>query len=78
MLGPILVIVGAALMILGVFMLASWVSGSSRLFDSGVYDRKGDSKIDRQFLDLYFLAIVIAPLLGGAIMIAFGLRIIWH
>jgi len=76
MTGLILVVSGAVLMGLGVVMLIGWVGGKSRWFDEAVYDRRGSSKVDRQFLDLYFLAIVIAPLLGGAIMIVFGLRYI--
>ena len=73
MLGFILIVVGAALLVFGVFMLAWWAGGEKRLFDSGVLDRKGSSKVDRQFLDLYFIVLVITPLMGGAIMIVFGL-----
>ena len=74
MLSMILIIGGICLMIFGVCMLVMWVSGKGRWFDTGVYDSRGSSKVDRMFLDLYFLAIVIAPLLSGAIMIVFGLR----
>jgi hypothetical protein len=55
-------------------MLAQWSSGQSRWFDAGVRDSAGASKTDRQFIDLYFIALVVAPLLGGAIAVLFGLR----
>ena len=74
MLGLILIVVGAGLMVLGIISLAGWISGKSRWLEGGVYDRRGASKVDRQFLDLYFVAVVIAPLLVGAILIVFGLR----
>jgi hypothetical protein len=74
MLGAILIVVGGALMLGGGVMLAGWTSGKSRWFDAGVFDRSGASKTDRQFIDLYFMALVLAPLLGGALMIVVGLR----
>ena len=61
-------------MILGVLMLGAWLGGKSRWFGGGVLDRAGDSKNDRQFLDLYFVALVLAPLLFGGILIVFALR----
>jgi hypothetical protein len=74
MLGIILVLVGAGLMLVGLIMLGGWVGGRSGRVGRGVLDRQGDSKNDRQFLALYFVGLVVAPLLGGAILIAFGLR----
>jgi hypothetical protein len=74
MLGVIFIAAGGTLMLLGGVLLAGWVSGKGRWFNSGVYDRHGDSKTDRQFLDLYFVAMVLAPLLAGAILIVAGLR----
>jgi hypothetical protein len=74
MLGAILIAVGGALMLGGGVMLTAWTSGKSRWFDAGVFDRSGASKTDRQFIDLYFMALVLAPLLGGALMIVVGLR----
>jgi hypothetical protein len=74
MLGIILVLVGAALMLIGLVLLGGWVGGRSGRVGGGVLDRHGDSKTDRQFLALYFIVLVVAPLLGGAILIAFGLR----
>ena len=74
MLGAALIFIGTVLMFLGILLLAGWVSGKSAWFDPGVYDRQGSSKNDRQFLDLYFIAIVLAPLLVGALLIVFGLR----
>ena len=74
MLAGILIIVGAALTLFGAVMLGGWVAGKSNWFDSGVFDRAGTSKTDRQFLDLYFVAIVLAPLFFGGVLIVFGLR----
>ena len=70
----ILIIAGGVLMAFGFVMLWAWVDGRSRWFDSGVFDRRGASKNDRQFLDLYYIVIVLAPLLSGAVMFAYGLR----
>ena len=70
----ILVIAGSALMLFGFVMLCAWAAGRGGWFDSGVFDRKGTSKNDRQFLDLYFIAIVIGPLACGAILFLYGLR----
>ena len=70
----ILIASGAGLMLFGMIATAAWVGGKSNWFDSGVFDRRGTSKTDRQFLDLYFVAIVIAPLLSGGMLIVFGLR----
>ncbi len=74
MIGVIFIIVGATLMSFGVFMLSAWISGTSRWFDAGIFGRSGATKNDRQFLDLYFIAVVLIPLLSGAIMIVFALR----
>ena len=73
MLGYILIAVGAIAMIFGAMTLWQWSSGKASWFDSGVVDSTGESKNERQFLDLYFISLVIAPLLGGAILIVFGL-----
>ena len=74
MLGIGLIIGGLAAMGLGVIMFVQWSSGQSRWFDSAVRDSDGASKTDRQFIDLYFIAFVVAPLLGGALAVLFGLR----
>jgi hypothetical protein len=73
LLGLILIVIGAALAGFGAFMAVGWVGGRSTWFDAGVFDRQGSSKNDRQFLDLYFIALVIGPLLGGGILIVMGL-----
>ncbi|MFP3938302.1 MAG: hypothetical protein ACLFVW_08160 [Phycisphaerae bacterium] len=73
LLGMVLIAAGALSMAGGVLLLLGWVSGKSTWFDSAVFDRPGASKNDRQYLDLYFSALVLAPLLGGGLMIAFGL-----
>jgi len=75
MLSIVLIVIGALVMLWGIVMLTAWISGRSKWFDAGVYDRPGGSKVDRQFLDLYFVAMVLAPLLGGAIAIALGLSL---
>jgi len=74
MVGIILIAVGAALMLLGVAMLLAWTGGRSRWIDPGVFDRPGSTKTDRQYLDLYFVGLVIVPLLAGALLIALGLQ----
>ncbi|HAU37849.1 MAG TPA: hypothetical protein DCX07_09055 [Phycisphaerales bacterium] len=74
MTGVILICVGAGLMLFGAVMLTGWANGKSRWFNPDVYDREGSSKVDRQLLDLYFFAIIITPLLCGALLIVFGIR----
>ena len=74
MLAAALIIGGAVVMLAGVVMLVGWTTGKSRWFDAGVYDSPGARKTDRQFLYIYFMAMVLSLLLGGAIMIVFGLR----
>ena len=74
MVGIMLIAAGAALMLLGVAMLVAWTGGLTRWVDPGVYDRPGKTKTDRQYLDLYFVALVIVPLLTGALLIALGLQ----
>jgi len=73
MLGAVLVIAGGSLMVVGLATLVGWLAGRSGPAQT-VLDRAGDSKVDRQFLGLYFFVLVLGPLLGGALMIAFGLR----
>jgi hypothetical protein len=74
MLGIALIAAGVVLMVVGSVLLLAWTGDPSRWFDSGIHDSRGTTKTDRQFLDLYFLAIVIAPLLVGGLLIALGLR----
>lgn len=74
MVGIILIAVGAALMIMGTLMLWPWVEGQGRFAERGSYDGRGGGQSDWVFLTLYFLTLVIAPLLGGAILIVFGLH----
>ncbi len=74
MLPVILVISGSGLMLFGLCMLYAWADGSGRWIDAGVFSRRGTSKNERQFLDVYYIAIVLAPLLCGAVMIVFALR----
>lgn len=74
MVGIVLIAAGVVLMLMGVAMLLAWTGGLSRWFDSSVYDRPGSTKTDRQYLDLYFVGLVIVPLLGGALLIALGLQ----
>ncbi len=74
MMGAVLIVCGVASMLLGVLMLSGWVGGKSTWFDSAVFDRRGGSKTDRMFLYLYFLAMVIAPLALGGLLIVMGLQ----
>jgi hypothetical protein len=73
MLGTLFVLLGAVLMSAGGVMLTGWVSGKSRWFNASVYDRRGASKTDRMFIDLYFISMVLAPLMAGALLIVVGL-----
>jgi hypothetical protein len=65
---------GAAAMILGTLLLGQYLPNTHHWLGAGVIDRPGATKTDRQYLDLYFTAYVIAPLLSGAVMILLGLR----
>lgn len=69
-----LVVVGAALMILGAWMLLRWM-GDEGGESSGRFGRghRSASQNDWVLMDLQFIASVIAPLLGGAILIVCGL-----
>jgi hypothetical protein len=69
----VLIIVGAIATLFGVVMLWQWNSGTCKWLDRGVFDKPGSSKNDRQFLQLYFISLVLAPLLGGAILVVYGL-----
>jgi hypothetical protein len=69
----ICIVVGAIATLFGVVMLWQWNSGTGSWLDSGVVGKAGTSKNDRQFILLYFISLVLAPLLGGAIMVVFGL-----
>jgi hypothetical protein len=71
--GPFLIAAGAVLMLAGVFLLSAWLSGKPAWFDTGAFDRRGATKTDRQFINVYFVALVLAPLLVGAILIVYGL-----
>jgi len=71
--GILLIASGAALMLLGVITLGGWVGGKSSWFDASVFDRPGTTKNDRLALYVTFMAMVLAPLLSGALMIAYGL-----
>ena len=74
MVSIILSFVGGGLMAFGFFMLFAWVSGRSSWIDPSVLERSGDSKNDRMFIDLYYIAIVLAPLLSGSILLLYGVR----
>ena len=73
MLGIGLVIAGVILMSVGLVFLGGWVSGRGERAGrpgSALSDR---TKTERQLMDLYFIAAVLAPLLAGATFIAVGL-----
>ena len=74
MLGYAFIIVGAAGMLLGALMLCQWIGSAQRWTKLPVYESTGDTKNQRQYIDLYFIATVVAPLLIGATLILFGLR----
>ena len=78
MVGALLIAGGAVLMVLGVFMLLHWMSGKANWFDQRILDTTADDVPQRRFIDvlfvaLYFLALVIVPILAGATLIVCGL-----
>ena len=73
MYGAILVIAGVILMAVGLAFLGNWVSGRGDRAGKVGKALSDGTKTDRQLMDLYFIALVLAPLLGGAMLIAFGL-----
>ncbi len=74
MLGPILVLTGAVLMAVGLVFLGGWVSGRGERAGK-LHVALGDaSRADQWLINLYFMALVVTPLLGGAVLIAFGLE----
>ena len=76
MVGGILIAIGIALMALGAVLMAAWLNGKGTWFDREIYDRPGDTLNDRQYLRFYFIALILAPLLGGGILIVFGLKMV--
>ena len=71
------VILGGALMAAGVLLLYAWANNKSKWFDSGNFDQQNAPKAGALFWFLYllyFVAMVLAPLLGGALMIVYGLK----
>lgn len=68
-----LLVAGAALMGLGVMMLLAWMGDDGENSGRFGFRSRGAAQTDWVFMDLQFLALVIAPLLGGAILIVFGL-----
>jgi hypothetical protein len=84
MLGAVLLIAGVILMAVGLVFLGGWVNGRNERAnrtgedETDEADNNASSNIPRQlmdlvFMDLSFFGLVIAPLLAGAMLIAFGL-----
>jgi hypothetical protein len=69
-----LTVCGAVLMLTGTVMLTVCVAGRPGGFGCESLGRAGRTKGDRQLLDLYFIVAVLLPLLGGAVMLAMGLK----
>jgi hypothetical protein len=74
MLGAILLVAGVILMAVGLVFLGSWVNGRGERAGRPGSALTDGSKTERQLMDLYFIAAVLAPLLAGAMLIAFGLQ----
>ena len=74
MLDAVLIALGGILMLFGTAMLTGWVSGRTRWIDARVLRRTPVTTNDWAFLGLYFVGTVIAPLLGGALLIVAALR----
>jgi hypothetical protein len=71
--GAAWIAIGLVLMALGTLSMWGWLSGKSHWFGQDVYDDRGSSKSDRLLLYVTFLAMVLAPLLCGAVLIMYGL-----
>ena len=74
MLGIVFIVAGVSIMLFGVIMLWQWTGAARRWFNAESYDQPGETKNQRQYIDLFFLATVAAPLLFGGMLIVFGLR----
>ncbi len=73
LLGVILIVVGVGLMILGIRMLCSWLGSTPSRFDPPWFDSSGTTKPDPDFPYVFFIGAIVGPLLGGAVLIVFGL-----
>jgi hypothetical protein len=57
MLGVSMIIIGAGLLVLGALSASSWI----------------EAQTDSELFSLRFLSLVVAPLLGGALLVIIGL-----
>lgn len=73
LLGVILILIGLALMIFGIRMLWSWLGSTAGRSDAAWFDGSGTTKGDPDFPYMFFIGAIVGPLLGGAILIVFGL-----
>lgn len=73
MLGPILLITGVVMMATGLASLGSWVSGG-RSCSGAPRAPARVHRIESMLMWLHFIALVLTPLLVGAILIAVGLQ----
>jgi accessory gene regulator protein AgrB len=71
------VILGGVAMVAGVLLLYAWMNNKSRWLDSENFEQHTSGRMGCLFWSLYllyFVALVITPLLGGALMIVYGLE----
>ncbi len=77
MAGKYLIAIGAVLMVVAIVAIGGWVTGRQS-FTFTTYSRKSDEDDDSRNAVfepiLYFLTLIVAPLLGGAVLIAYGLH----
>jgi|GEM_PF-3246986 len=73
MTGAVLIFIGAVLMIFGTIMLPGDSRGRGRWSGPRAYHDRGATKLNRQWMDLLFLATVVAPMFAGAVLIVLGL-----
>ncbi len=71
--GPAYIIVGGVLMVAAAAMLWAWLTGKAKWCDSAGADAENPGQTDVLSLCMYFLVTVIAPLMAGALMIAYGI-----
>ena len=65
------------MMVVGVLMLYAWTNSKNKWLGGDNLDQQSAPRMGCLFMCfylVYFLALVIAPLLGGAMMIVYGLR----
>ena len=73
-LGVILILAGSVLMLIGARRMVRWQGQSDDAdIEADWFDGSTRGRGDPKYPGLYFLGTVLGPLLGGAILVVFGL-----